>query len=187
MFSLAKDFSLQIGKIALIATTVIVAVFVVLAFLRFGFIFWIYSSVEDWTTVRLGFDYYLAQLAATAFSAVFSFLLPTLAWYILLGKKQAWGIGIIVGVQVLMCVSIYTLGSGVCFDRRTGKPLCFYADTPTGRIWSRTPGFDPESGQVFQIYTREIKDMEDRQKSKTNPLHPSAANQMSIKPNKIPK
>lgn len=187
MFDLTKDFSLRIGKIILIVATAVVALFVLLAFLRFGFIYWIYSTVEDWVTIRLGFDYYVAQLIATAFSAIFSLLLPMLAWYIFLGKKQAWGIGIIIGVQALICVSIYTLGSGVCFDRRTGKPLCYYADTPKGRVWSRTSGFDPESGKPFQLYTREIKETEDRQKSQPKPLYQSTTNQMNAKPNKIPK
>ena len=57
--------------------------------------------------------------------AQFSLLAPMLAWYFFLGKKQAWGIGAAVGVQILICVLIYTLGRRVCFDRRTGKPLCY--------------------------------------------------------------
>ena len=84
-----------------------------------------------------------------------------LAWHFFLGKKQAWGIGAAVGVQILICVSIYTLGRGVCFDRRTGKPLCYFADAPNGRVWSYTPGFEPISGKEFKIYTREIKETED--------------------------
>jgi hypothetical protein len=66
-----------------------------------------------------------------------------------------------IGVQVLICLSVYTLGCGVCFDRKTGKPLCYYADTLAGRVWGYTPGFDPSSGQEFKIYTREIKAGED--------------------------
>lgn len=71
----------------------------------------------------------------------------------------------IVGAQLLMCGSIYTVGSGVCFDRKTGKPLCYFADTPQGRVWSYTPGFDPASGKQFRLYTREIKEAEEQQKS----------------------
>jgi len=78
-----------------------------------------------------------------------------------LGKRKAWGIGAVVGIQVLICTSVYTVGSGVCFDRRTGKPLCWFTDTPAGRVWSYTPGFDPVSGNRFEFYTRERKQADD--------------------------
>lgn len=176
---------LQIRKALLIAALSVVLLFIGMAFLRFGFIYWIYSTVEDWVTVRLGFDYYIAQLVATTFSAIFSFLLPALAWYIFLGKKQAWGIGILIGFQVLICTSIYIIGNGVCFDRRSGKPLCYYADTPKGRVWSKTPGFDPESGKPFKLYTREMKELEDRQPFQPKPITQSATNRRgSVKPSK---
>lgn len=161
MIRAARDSGLSIGKIVLIGLTAIFALFVLLAFLRFGFVYWVYTTVENWTAVRLGFDYYLSNLLATVFTCAFSLLTPMLAWYFFLGKKQAWGIGTMIGVQVLICLSVYTLGRGVCFDRKTGKPLCYYTDTPAGRVWSYTPGFDPASGQEFKVYTREVKARED--------------------------
>lgn len=165
MIEAIKNLGVHTGKFILIGFTIILGLFVLLAFLRFGFIYWIYSTVENWTVARLGFDYYLAELIATAFTSVFTLLLPTLLWFILLGRKQAWGIGTVVGIQLLICIAVYTLGSGVCFDRRTGKPLCYYTDTPRGRVWSYSPGFDPASGKPFRLYTREIKEAEDRQKN----------------------
>lgn len=165
MIDTIKNLGLSIGKVVLIAFIAVCALFVLLAFLRIGLFYWIYTIVEDWVAVRLGFDYYVSNLAATAFTALFSLLLPMLAWYFFLGKKQAWGIGATVGIQLLICVAIYTVGSGVCFDRRTGKPLCYFADTPAGRVWSYTPGFDPASGKEFRLYTREIKESEDRRNS----------------------
>ena len=152
------------GIIAAIVLTAILVLFVLLAFLRFGFVYWIYSTVEDWATVRLGFDYYVSNLIATVFTGVFSLLMPMLAWYVFLGKKQAWGIGAAIGVQFLICAAVYTVGIGVCFDRKTGKPLCYYADTPAGRVWSYTPSVDPVSGKNFRLYTREIREAEDRPK-----------------------
>jgi len=172
MIETVKNLGLSIGKVVLIAFTAICALFVALAFLRIGLIYAIYTMVEDWTAVRLGFDYYVSNLLATAFTAIFSMLLPTLAWYFFPGKKQVSGIGAIVGIQLLICAAIYTIGSGVCFDRRTGKPLCYYADTPKGRVWSYTPGFDPASGKDFRLYTREIKEAEDRQNISSKPLPP---------------
>ena len=161
MFTVFRNSSASVSKIVLTVLTVIFLLFVLLAFLRFGFIYWIYSTIENWTAVRLGFDYYVSNLIATIFVSVFSLLAPMLAWYCFLGKKKAWGIGTIIGVQLLICLSVYTLGRGVCFDRKTGEPLCYYADTPVGRVWSYTPGFDPVSGRQFKIYTRENKVAED--------------------------
>lgn len=161
MIERMKDFGLSLGKVLLIALTGIFALFVLLAFLQFGFIYWIYYLVENWVAVRLGFDYYVSNLVATVFTAAFSLLMPTLAWYIFLGRRKVWGIGTIVGIQILICLSVYTVGSGVCFDRKTGKPLCYFADTGKGRVWSYTPGFDPASGKEFRLYTREIKASED--------------------------
>ena len=164
MIETLKNFGLSFGKFVLIAFITICALFVLSAFLRIGLIYGIYVMVEEWTAVRLGFDYYVSNLLATAFTAIFSMLLPTLAWYLFLGKKQAWGIGTLVGVQLLICCAIYTVGSSVCFDRRTGKPLCYFADTPKGRVWSYTPGFDPASGKDFRLFTREIKEAEEQRK-----------------------
>jgi hypothetical protein len=161
-----RDASFSFGKIVLIISTSIIGLFALLAFFRFGLVYWIYASVENWITVRLGFDYYVSNLLATCFVSGLTLMLPMLAWYIFLGKKQAWGIGVMIGVQALMCVGVYTIGKGVCFDRRTGKPLCYFTDTEKGRIWSFTSGFEPASGKPFTLYTREIKDLEEKQKKR---------------------
>lgn len=157
---------LNLGKVLVIAVSFIVVLFALLAFLQFGFIYAIYALLEDWVSVRLGFDYYVSNLIATAFTSFFALLIPTLCWYIFLGKRKAWGIATIVGLQVLICLSVYTIGSNVCFDRKTGKPLCYFADSPKGRVWSYTPGFDPVSGKEFRLYTREIREGEELKKSK---------------------
>lgn len=156
-----SQFSYRIGRMLLLIVTGVLAVFALLAVFRVGLIYWLNSTVEDWVTVRLGFDYYAAQLVTTIIVAIFIALLPSLAWYVLLGKKQAWGIAAMIGGQAMICLLVYTVGSQVCFDRRTGKPLCYYADTQKGRVWSYTPGFDPASGQPFKLFTREIKEQED--------------------------
>ena len=154
------------GRILLYGATGFVALLALLALLRIGLYAWLYSSVEDWVTVRLGFDYYAAQLAATLMVTVVSFVLPTLAWYLVLGRKQYWGAGLIVGGQALVFLLMYSVGAQVCFDRRTGAPQCYYADTTQGRVWSRTPGFDPQSGQAFKLYTREVKECEDAERNR---------------------
>lgn len=166
MIGAFKNYNLNFGKILVIAVSVVIALFVLLAFLQFGSIYAIYASVEDWVAVRLGFDYYISNLIATAFTCLFAVLIPTLCRYIFLGRRKAWGIGAIVGLQVLICLSVYTVSRSVCFDRRTGKPLCWFADTPRGRVWSYTPGFDPESGKPFRQFTREIKETEDGKSKK---------------------
>jgi signal transduction histidine kinase len=171
-----KYFISQTGRKAAIAVLIglgfVLAFFVILSFFQIGIIYWVYATVETWVTSRLGFDYYLASLVATTISIAFTLSFPVLAWYLLLGKKKVFGIGIIVGLQFIVFASVYTVGSDVCFDRRTGEPYCYFADTPDGRVWSRTPGFDPASGKPFSSYTREVHDSErgrnDRQAEKTH-------------------
>jgi hypothetical protein len=76
MIRAARDSSLSAGKIVLIGLTTIFALFVLLAFLQLGFVYWVYTTVETWTTARLGFDYYLSNLLATVFTCAFSLLTP---------------------------------------------------------------------------------------------------------------
>ncbi len=156
----------RVSRIVLSAVTAALVILILLAVLRIGLVYWLYSTAEDWVTVRLGLDYYTAQLATTIFVSIFAAFLPTLAWYVLIGRKRLWGAVAMIGGQALICLLVYTVGCNVCFDRRTGAPLCYYADTSKGRVWSYTPGFDPESGQPFKLYTREIKEKEDAQHQK---------------------
>lgn len=92
MFEILRNYGLNFGKALLIIFTAVVVLFVLLAFLQFGFVYWIYALVEEWTAVRLGFEFYVSNLIATAFTSLFVLMIPTLAWYIFLGKRKAWGI-----------------------------------------------------------------------------------------------
>lgn len=149
-------FRYRFAKYILIGVTILLVLFLLLAFARIGFIFWLWSTVETWVTVRLGLDYYAAQLLTMIVVSIVTLLLPSLAWYLLLGKKKAWGTGAMIGGQALVFILVYTIGQGVCFDRRTGAPLCWYADTPEGRQFSFTPGFHPRYGIEYRQYTREM-------------------------------
>jgi len=143
--------------ILIISAAAVGAVFLIV-FFYFGLFYLLYSAVENWITSRLGFDYYLARLFSTAVVIGLTALFPTLAWYLVFGKKRLYGALALIGIQAAVCLAVYTLGARVCFDRRTGKPLCYYADTEKGRVWSVTPGFEPESGKPFRLYTREMAD-----------------------------
>lgn len=149
-------FRYRFAKYILIGITALLALFLLLAIFRIGFIYWLWSTVETWVTVRLGLDYYAAQLVTTIIVSIVTLLLPSLAWYLLLGKKQAWGTAAMIGGQALIFILVYTVGQGVCFDRRTGAPLCWYADTPEGRQFSLTPGYHPKYGIEYKQYTREM-------------------------------
>lgn len=146
----------QIGKWILIAATVALVVCGLLMFARLGASVWLYAAIEDWVTTRLGFDYYLAQFAATTATVGATFVLPAFAWYVFTGRKKLWGAFVPIGGWALIYLLVSTVGAQVCFDRRTGQPLCYYADTGRGRVWSRTHGYDPASGERFKLYTREI-------------------------------
>lgn len=151
-------------KIRLIASAVVFGLLFLGVFFLFGLPYFFYSAVENWVTSRLGFDFYFARLLATIFVIMLTALLPMLAWYLIFGKRRLYGALALIGIQAAVCLLVYTVGGTVCFDRRTGKPLCWFADTERGRIWSFTPGFEPVGGKPFRLYTREIKESEEREK-----------------------
>jgi uncharacterized membrane protein YbhN (UPF0104 family) len=151
-------------KIGLIVSAVATGLLFLAVFFYLGLSYLFYSAIENWVTRRLGFDYYLAQLAATIIVIGLIAVFPMLAWYLIFGKNRLFGALTLIGIQAAICILIYTVGANVCFDRRTGKPLCYYADTPQGRVWSYPPGFDPASGKPFKLYTKEIKEAESRKK-----------------------
>lgn len=152
------------AKIGLIISAVVIGLLFLVVFFYFGFSYLFYSTIENWVTARLGFDYYFAQLFSTVIVIGLTAIFPTLAWYLIFGKQKLYGALALIGIQAGICLLVYTVGAKVCFDRRTGKPLCYYADTGKGRVWSYTPGFEPESGKPFKLYTREIRDAEEKSK-----------------------
>jgi uncharacterized membrane protein YbhN (UPF0104 family) len=156
----------SLTKIGLIISAVFIGIICLAAFFYFGISYAIYAMVENWVTSRLGLDYYLAQLFSTAIVIGLTSLLPMLAWYLIFGKQKLYGALAIIGIQAAICLLVYTVGGKVCFDRRTGKPLCYYADTEKGRVWSYSAGFEPESGRPFKLYTREIYEAENIRKSR---------------------
>ncbi len=146
----------RIAKYVLTAITVLLILFLILSLFRVGLVYWLWSSVETWVTVRLGLDYYATQLITTIVVSLVVAIMPTIAWYLLLGKNKWQGTAAMIGGQALIFILVYTIGSSVCFDRRTGEPLCWYADTPEGRYFSLTAGFHPKYGSELKQYTREI-------------------------------
>jgi hypothetical protein len=150
----------KLPKFAVIVSAVVVGLFFLGVFVLVGFSYLLYSTVEDWVVSRLGLDIFPARLLTTILVIALTALLPTLAWYLIIGKKRLYGALALIGIQAGICVLVYTVGRQVCFDRRTGKPLCYFADTPQGRVWSYSSGFDPVSGQPFRLYTREIRESE---------------------------
>jgi len=146
----------DVFKWILSIVTILIIAYFVLSFFRIGLIFWLYSRIEAWVTVRLGLDYYPAQALTALAIAIVTFFMPSIAWYVLLGRKKIWGFILMAIVQVSAFGMVYTVGRDVSFDRTTGEPLKYYADTPEGRVFSFTPGFDPKFGLKFELYTREI-------------------------------
>ncbi len=129
--------------------------------LRVVFGLWLYSFVSGWATTRLGFDYYVAELFTTVITAIAALLLPSVAAFVLFGRRRIVGMGTIIGSAAIVCLLVYTVGRDVCFDRQTGKPLCYYANTPSGRVFSFTPGFHPAIGTEFKLFTREVAEAEE--------------------------
>ncbi|HSK73969.1 MAG TPA: hypothetical protein VK892_19880 [Pyrinomonadaceae bacterium] len=78
MIDTVKNLGLSVGKVIFVAFIAVCALFVLLASLRIGLFYRIFTMVEDWVAVRLGFDYYVSNPAATVFTALFLMLLPML-------------------------------------------------------------------------------------------------------------
>ncbi len=154
------------AKIGLVISALVIGLLFLVVFFYFGLSFLFYSIIENWVTSRLGFDHYLAQLFSTAIVIGLTAIFPMLAWYLFFGKQRIYGALALIGIQVAVCLLVYTVGAKVCFDRRTGKPLCYYADTNKGRVRSYTPGFEPESGKPFKLYTREVQQAEEGKSKK---------------------
>jgi len=76
-----------------------------------------------------------------------------------------------IGGWALIYLLVSTVGAEVCFDRKTGAPLCYYADTSKGRVWSRTPGYDPKFGREYKLYTRETLERETQEREAAQREH----------------
>jgi hypothetical protein len=159
-----NDFVNKIIKYLMILLGSIFIIFIILSFFRLGIVYWFFDKSFEWVSMRLGFDYYLALFVSVVSTILFSMSFPYLAWTFLLGRKFYVASLIMVGVTGLMCVLIYTVGKNVYFDRISGEPLKWYADTPTGRFESNAPGFDPKYGIRLNRYTKEmaIKEANDK-------------------------
>ena len=128
---------------------------IIYSILRIGFVIGLYNYFAQWITVHLGLDYYLANFAGVLMAAGLTFILPSILWYLLAGRRKGKAIIAIAGTMGLICILIYTVGNDVYFNRTTGEPLRYFADTPEGRVFSFTPGFDPKYDIEFKSYTRE--------------------------------
>lgn len=154
------------AKIGLIVSAVVIGLLFLAVFFYFGISVLIYSVIENWVTSRLGFDFYLARLFATVIVIGLTAILPMMAWYLIFGKQKLYGALALIGIQTGICLLVYTVGAKVCFDRRSGKPLCYYADTAKGRVWSYSPGYEPETGIPFKLFTRDIQQAEEEKRQK---------------------
>jgi hypothetical protein len=134
---------------------VILILFLLLSTLRIGLVAWFYSAVTSWTTLRLGLDSEASHFVAVSATVVFALCLPSLIW-MLVGRKQILGATLVVGFQAVVFALAFSVGRDVCFARNSGAALCYYADTPDGRVISRTPGADPKFGIPFRLLTSDL-------------------------------
>lgn len=166
-------------KYIIVAIGAVFLLFIVLSFFKIGFIFWFFEKVFDWITMRLGFDYYLSLFIAVSATFAFAAALPYLAWTFLLGRKMYYTSAFVIGLTGIMCLLVYTLGNDIYFDRQTGQPLKWYADTPDGRFMSNSPGYDPKYGIPLHQYTkaiafREVKERESKKEEQRKRIEQEA-------------
>ena len=141
--------------IAGIAAAIIV-VFGLMSVARVGHMFWVYHQLNGWVTTNLGVDSTFAMFLAVAGTAVIILLLPSVLWYALSGRRVRDAAIVAVGCAGVVALLVNTVGRDVCFDRASGRPLCYVAETPDGLQFSRTPGVHPKYGVAFVVYTQEM-------------------------------
>lgn len=168
MLNKLGDFGFKLGTIFLVILTLVIIVIALLGLFGAGFGYLLSNWVFNWVTTNLGFDYHAANFATAVIVFLIWTVVPSLMWKFWLRKRRMWNGLAVVAFYGAIWLMVSTVGNGVCFDRKTGKPQCYFIDTPSGRKWSRTPGFDPSSGKPFQLFTREIKEREDRAKNSEN-------------------
>jgi hypothetical protein len=146
----------RIAKFVIILLSAVVAIVALFSVLRAGFAFWLYSHVGQWVTIRLGLDYYAAELLTVVITTAVMFAIPSFGSLVISRRKRMISAGLIVSGYVVMCVLVYTVGRNVYFNRVNGEPLRYYTDTPKGREFSFTPGFHPRYGIPYRPYTQAV-------------------------------
>ena len=134
----------------------IISVFLIGTIIRVGLGFWIYSYIANWTSTRLGFDYYLTQLLSVTITGIITIIAPYLAWYLLIGRWKLLSTFIMIICAGSIALLTNTVGKNVYFNRNTGEALRYYANTPKGIVLSFSKGYDPEYGVEYMPYTKEI-------------------------------
>lgn len=138
------------------AVSVLIVLFFIFHIMRVGLSFWLYGTLARLVTTYLGLDYYMAQFVAIVLSICLTLAIPYILWFVLLGRKKWVVVFIVITITGAITILMYTVGYKVYFDRTTGKPLRYYADTPNGRHFSFTKGFDITYGIKFEPYTSDV-------------------------------
>ncbi len=135
---------------------VIITLWGLVSVARVGHMFWVYHKLNSWVTTNLGVDSALAMFLAVSGTTVLLLSLPSVLWYALTGRRVRDAGIVAVVLAGVVALLVNTVGRDVCFDRASGRPLCYVADTPEGVQFSRTPGVDPKYGVPFVVYTQEM-------------------------------
>lgn len=147
---------LRLSRWLLVALAVGFVVVILASLLRTGFAFWWFSDFARWGSATLGLEEHSAVLFAVTMTAIVTLVGPYFVGFIFLGRYRLIVAGISVALALMMYGVIYTVGDEVYFDQRSGNPLRYYADTPSGIRLSRSSGRDPKFGVERKAVTPEI-------------------------------
>ncbi len=136
-------------KWVVIASTLLILVFIALFFLKIGFVYWFYRATFDFVTGKLGLEHYGAVFVSLGLTACFSVSLPYLVWSFFTGRRYLIPIAVTLAAG-LMWGSVHTLGM-VNFDPRTRESNKWVAETPEGKVYCYGPGckYEHKYGQPF--------------------------------------
>lgn len=155
-------------KWVVIASTLLILIFIALFFLKIGFVYWFYRATFDFVTGKLGLEHYSAVFISLGLTACFSVSLPYLTWSFFAGRRYLIPLAFTLAAG-LMWGSVHTFGI-VNFDPRTRESNKWVAETPEGKVYcyGKDCRYDHKYGQPFVKVTpamvmKEAKEARERE------------------------
>lgn len=157
------------AKGIIVVASIVFVVLALLSIFRLHFVFWIYTDIANWLSINLNLDNTVSTVVAITLTAALVPVIPYFLWYFVLGRHAMEVFIITASVAVVVALLLYKFGQDVYFHPRTGEPIRYYASTPTGVVFSRSPGYDKKFRTEFKPVIPEIIASLENQKAGITP------------------
>jgi hypothetical protein len=116
----------------------------------------VHDTFLTWVMGNLGLDFFAAEAVAVLLTASTIAVIPSFVLFFLFGRRRKEAGLAAIALTTLGAVSVYTVGINTCFDRNTGTANRYYIITASGPKFSSRPDFDPQFGEEYVPYTKEV-------------------------------